>query len=85
MQALLQLINRLMQLNKKSRFSGFFIFKRILFILMIAYLSGCEPALEHLPEQQLMDKAQQGNGAAGKSACCSRFFASSTAAAPLPC
>ncbi len=64
MQALLQLINRLMQLNKKSRFSGFFIFKPILFILMIAYLSGCEPALEHLPEQQLMDKAQQGNGAA---------------------
>ncbi|MDF3126846.1 hypothetical protein [Rheinheimera sp. 1928-s] len=27
-------------------------------------LVGCEPALEHLPEQQLMDKAQQGHGAA---------------------
>lgn len=35
----------------------------LLFGLFIC-LSGCEPALEHLPEQQLMDKAQQGNATA---------------------
>jgi len=64
MQALHLLINRLMRLNKKSRFSGFFHLKNTLAILWLCSLFGCEPALEHLPEQQLMDEAQQGNGAA---------------------
>jgi hypothetical protein len=64
MQALLLLINRLMRLNKKSRFSGFFTLKNTLVIFLLCCLFGCEPALEHLPEQQLMDEAQQGNGTA---------------------
>ena len=64
MQALLLLTNRLMRLNKKSRFSGFFIFKTTLVVISLCCLTSCEPALEHLPEQQLMDEAQQGNGAA---------------------
>ena len=33
-------------------------------VLLLCCLVGCEPALEHLPEQQLMDEAQQGNAAA---------------------
>ena len=33
-------------------------------VLLLCCLVGCEPALQHLPEQQLMDEAQQGNGAA---------------------
>jgi len=53
-----------MRFNKKSRFSGFFLLKNILIVLLLCCLVGCEPALEHLPEQQLMDEAQQGNGAA---------------------
>jgi hypothetical protein len=53
-----------MRLTKKSQFSGFFTLKNPLTILWFCFLAGCEPALEHLPEQQLMDKAQQGNGAA---------------------
>ncbi len=64
MQALHLLINRLMRLNKKSRFSGFFRLKNTLAILWLCCLFGCEPVLEHWPEQQLMDEAQQGNGAA---------------------
>lgn len=56
--------NRQMLLDKKSRFSGFFIFKNVLTLWLLYSLVGCEPALEHLPEQQLMDKAQQGHGAA---------------------
>ena len=32
--------------------------------MWLCCLYGCEPALEHLPEQQLMDEAQHGNGAA---------------------
>jgi hypothetical protein len=64
MQVQHQLTNRLMRLHKKSRFSGFFIFKRLLVMFWLCYLAGCKPALEHLPEQQLMDKAQQGHGAA---------------------
>jgi hypothetical protein len=64
MQALHLLINRLMQLNKKSRFSGFFTLKNTLVIFLLCCLVGCKPVLEHLPEQQLMDEAQQGNGAA---------------------
>lgn len=64
MQALLLLTNRLMRLNKKSRFSGFFIFKSTFVVMSFCCLTGCEPALEHWPEQQLMDEAQQGNGAA---------------------
>lgn len=54
--------NRQKLLNKKSRFSGFFIFKNVLTLWLLYFLVGCEPALEHLPEQQLMDKALQGNG-----------------------
>ena len=53
-----------MRLTKKSQFSGFFTLKNPLTILWFCFLAGCEPALEHLPEQQLMDKALQGNGAA---------------------
>ncbi|WP_139056503.1 hypothetical protein [Rheinheimera sp. A13L] len=53
-----------MRLRKKSRFSGFFVFKNVLTLWLLYSLAGCEPALEHLPEQQLMDKAQQGHGAA---------------------
>ncbi|WP_233079022.1 hypothetical protein [Rheinheimera soli] len=56
--------NRQKLLNKKGRFSGFFHLKTALVMLSLYSLAGCEPALEHLPEQQLMDKAQQGHGAA---------------------
>lgn len=64
MQAQHLLTNTEMQFNKKSRFSGFFIFKSILFIFVLGGLGCNEPALEQLPEQQLMDKAAQGHAAA---------------------
>ena len=68
MQALILLTNRLMRLKKKAGSLAFFypLFcsKLVLIFLLFMCLFGCEPALEHLPEQQLMDKAQQGNIAA---------------------
>ena len=61
-------IDRLMRQKKKAGSLAFFypLFcsKLLLIFWLFICLPGCEPALEHLPEQQLMDKAQQGNGAA---------------------
>mgnify|MGYP001762292574 CR=1 FL=1 len=68
MQAQLLLTNRLMRQKKKAGSLAFFYplsySKLVLIFWFFICLSGCEPALEHLSEQQLMDKAQQGNGAA---------------------
>jgi len=68
MQALLLLTNRLMRQKKKAGSLAFFYplscSKLLLIFWLFICLFGCEPALEHLPEQQLMDEAQRGNGAA---------------------
>ncbi len=68
MQAQLLLINRLLRQKKKAGSLAFFypLFysKLVLIFWLFICLSGCEPALEHWPEQRLMDEAQQGNGAA---------------------
>jgi len=63
-----RLTNRLMRLKKKAGSLAFFYprscSKLLLMFGLFICLFGCEPALEHWPEQQLMDEAQQGNGAA---------------------
>jgi hypothetical protein len=68
MQAQLLLINRLLRQKKKAGSLAFFypLFysKLVLIFWLFICLSGCEPALEHWPEQRLMDEAQHGNGAA---------------------
>ena len=68
MQALLLLTNRLMRQKKKAGSLAFFYplssLKLVLIFWLFICLFGCEPALEHFPEQQLMDEAQQGNAAA---------------------
>jgi len=68
MQAMLLLTNRLMRQKKKAGSLAFFYplscSKLLLIFWLFICLLGCEPRLEQWPEQQLMDKAQQGNGAA---------------------
>lgn len=64
MPAQLLFIKHLMLCRKKSRFSGFFLLKYSPVVWLLCCLLGCEPALEQLSEQQLMNEAQQGNGAA---------------------
>ena len=64
MQVLHLFSKTLIRPHKKSRFSGFFIFKSMLFIFLLGGLGCSEPALEQLSEQQLMDKAAQGHAEA---------------------